>query len=336
MKDIKINFKNFFEDFDPENNYFTDTLREKYNVEISDKPDYVFYSVYSKVNSNKDISKKGDFLRKISPKLYVFLRKLYVKLNSKEEKIEAPKGDFVKILYSTENKIPNMEVCDWAISSHHEEKINSPKYFRIPMHLICDYPFHKKTRLPFERKINFNKIKKEKNKFCNFIYSQDINARNDFFKKLNNYKKVDAPGRCMNNMPPLGHDSSKKSRLSKNWVETKMDFLNEYKFTIAFENETADGWTTEKLTHPLLANSIPIYIGNKKVGRDFNTKCFINYNDFKDMKEFIQHIIKVDKDDNLYKQYLEQPLFKNKEQHDFSSHKRVAEKLYEMIESGKR
>jgi len=335
MKKIKINFRNFGEKFDPEENYFTDLLKKRYNVVISEDPDFMFYSVYSKVDVKKSLSKEGDFIRKFSPKLYVFLRKIYARLISKKNKIEVPKGDFIKILYSAENVVPDMDQCDYAFSSHPEEKINHPNYFRIPYHRICSYPFNKNKEIPFKRKINFKKIKKEKKRFCNFLYSQEVNARNDFFKRLSKYKKIDSPGRCMNNMKQISKDSPRKSRLTKNWAKDKMDFLKQYKFTIAFENVTADGWTTEKLTHPLLVNSIPIYIGNKQVSKDFNTKCFINYNDFNNTSEFIKHIIKVDTDDKLYEQYLKQPIFKNKEQHYFSTNKRIAKKLYKIIESKK-
>ena len=51
------------------------------------------------------------------------------------------------------------------------------------------------------------------------------------------------------------------------------------------------------------------------------------------MDEFVQYIIKVDKDDKLYEKYLKQPVFNTKEQHYFASHKRVADKLKEIIES---
>ncbi len=335
-KTIKINFKNFWKGFNPKDNYFTDILKRKYKVVLSEKPDYVFYSVYSEVKEVKDLSKKGDLIRKISPRLYVFIRKLYSILHEqKRDKTIAPKGDFVKIYYSSEHVRPNMEECDWAFSSHLEEDINHPNYFRVPMDIVTNYPLNKKMKLPVKRKIDFEKIKKEKTKFCNFIYSQDINARNNFFKKLSKYKKIDAPGRCMNNMPPISHGNPRKSRLSNNWVESKLNFIKKYKFSIAFENVTKDGWTTEKLTHPLLVNSIPIYIGNKKVGRNINTKCFINCNDFKNMKEFIKHIIEVDNNDELYRQYLEQPIFKNKKTLYIDNEKKMLKILSKIIESAK-
>lgn len=338
MKTIKINFKDFAGGFDPEKNYFTDTLRENYDVVISDNPEYLFYSVYpdvSKGESTRDISGKGDMIRKVSPKLYVFARKVYTKLFNKDVEIKPPEGNFVKIFYATEGVIPKVDGWDWALSTHFEEEINHSNYIRFPITLIPDYPLSKETRLPFERNIDFEKIKKEKIKFCNFIYSQDINLRNDFFKKLSKYKYIDAPGRCMNNMSSMSDSNPRDSRRSKSWVKTKLDYIRPYKFTIAFENEIKDGWTTEKLTHPLLVNSIPIYVGNKKVDRDFNTESFINYHDFESMDEFIKHIIEVDNNDELYKKYLEQPFFKTKEQHYFNSHEGMINKLKKIIESKK-
>ena len=92
-------------------------------------------------------------------------------------------------------------------------------------------------------------------------------------------------------------------------MKEKLRFIKPYKFTIAFENKPESGWVTEKLTHPMLVNSIPIYFGHKDISKDFNTKSFINYNDFKNMKELIQHIIKVDNDEKLYNEYIKQPFY---------------------------
>lgn len=344
-KKIKINFKYFWEGFDPNNNFFTNILKKKYDVIISDNPDYLFYSVYpeiqkkTKTYGQNGIYEKGEFIRKISPNFYVFLRKIYSLISktfSKKPKMSPPKGDFVKIFYGAEKTKPNMQECDFAFSVFFEEEINHPNYMRIPTHIITDFTLDKKQRLPLKRRIDFKKIKSEKNKFCNFIYAQDKSIRNNFFKKLSQYKKIDAPGRCMNNMPPIGkHENAKKSRISIKWAKEKLDFLKDYKFTIAFENEVLDGYTTEKLVHPLLVNSLPIYFGNKLVGRDFNEKCFINFNNFKDMEALVKHVINVDKDEQLYKGYLEQPIFKNKEQYEFSREERVLKKLKEIIESKK-
>ena len=43
---VKINFTNFWDNFNIEDNFITDILKTKYQVEISETPDYVFSSMY--------------------------------------------------------------------------------------------------------------------------------------------------------------------------------------------------------------------------------------------------------------------------------------------------
>jgi hypothetical protein len=282
-----------------------------YNVEISENPDYLFYSIYQEVNNSKDLSKKGDFIKSIFPTLYPFLRKLYSRMInfSIKDRLPLPEGNYIKIFCGSEHIKPDMHKCDWAFSTHFENEINNQRHMRIPCWIINDFNIGKKAIPPIKKNIDFNAIKKEKTRFCNFIYSQDIYKRNDFFKKLSKYKKIDAPGRCMNNMPPISNDTPKKSRASPNWVKDKLKFIKKYKFTIAFENAELSGWLTEKLTHPMLVNSIPIYFGHKDVSKEFNTKSFINYYDFNDINKFISFIIKVDNDDTLYEKILMEPWY---------------------------
>jgi alpha(1,3/1,4) fucosyltransferase len=310
-KKIRINFKYFGGGFNPNDNFFTNSLKKLYDVEISDNPDYLFYGVYAETKAEaKDLSKKGEFIKKLSPRAYIFLRKTYSRFKSVsiKDKFPLPKGNYVKIFWGNEYVRPKMNECDWAFSTYFEDEINNPRYMRLPI-MTNDYQLKNLGIPPLKKNIDMNKIKKEKTRFCNFIYSQDVPARNDFFTRLSAQKRVDAPGRCMNNMPPIKSDSAKKSRSSTNWVLNKLDFLRKYKFTIAFENFSRPGWVTEKLTHPMLVNSIPIYVGNKAVNRDFNTKSFINYNDFNNMKDFIDYIIKVDNDDKLYEKILKEPWY---------------------------
>jgi len=135
----------------------------------------------------------------------------------------------------------------------------------------------------------------------------------------------------MTNMLPISNKNARESRLSSNWVLDKLNFLKQYKFTIAFENFFKPGWITEKITHPMLVNSIPIYIGDKSVSKEFNTKSFINYNDFKNMNEFIKYIIKVDNDDVLYEKILREPWYKNNKVPLALNVKRVEDRLKEIF-----
>ena len=59
----------------------------------------------------------------------------------------------------------------------------------------------------------------------------------------------------------------------------------------------------------MTVNSIPIYWGNPEIGKEFNTKSFINYYDFNSMGDVINHIIELDKNDNQYLDLLKNDWF---------------------------
>ena len=73
---------------------------------------------------------------------------------------------------------------------------------------------------------------KRTDKFCCFVQSKSINYRNNFCKKLSNYKRVDCGGGCLNNVGGK--------------VKDKKEFQKKYKFCIAFENIIQPYYTTEK------------------------------------------------------------------------------------------
>ena len=49
---IKINFSDFWGGFDKTNNYFYNLLKEEFDVEISNNPDYLFFSVFGNQHQN--------------------------------------------------------------------------------------------------------------------------------------------------------------------------------------------------------------------------------------------------------------------------------------------
>jgi alpha(1,3/1,4) fucosyltransferase len=46
MRKIKINFTDFWPGFNPVDNYFFNLLKADYQIEISDQPDYLFFSIF--------------------------------------------------------------------------------------------------------------------------------------------------------------------------------------------------------------------------------------------------------------------------------------------------
>ena len=183
--------------------------------------------------------------------------------------IEIPEpGNYTRIGYFCENIRPELSICEWAFGLMPEETINDPRYRRIQWHRLDPQSLVKPNDY------NAEVIYDQKKYFCNFLYSNPVHYREEFFKQLSRYKKVDAPGKSMNNMRSV--DELYKG----NQWESKKQFLGSYKFTIAFENYVYPGYQTEKLYDAMQANSLPIYCGDPLIGKIFNTKSFINVADY--------------------------------------------------------
>lgn len=251
MKTIRVNFTDFWKDFDPKNNSFLRKLEKNFKVELCEDPDYLFFSCYGYDNL---------------------------------------KYDCVKIFYTGENIVPDFNICDYAIGFHY---LNfNDRYRRIPLFSSRSYY----PELLHQKKMDKDHLLNRK--FCNFLYSNKNNAhpvRKKFFDKLSEYKRVDSGGGYLNN---LGYK-----------VSDKLSFLSEYKFTIAFENSSIEGYTTEKMVDPMSVNSLPIYWGNPEVGKDFNDSSFIRLENSSDeeIKRVAEKIAYLDQNDAEYLKLMEKP-----------------------------
>lgn len=92
-------------------------------------------------------------------------------------------------------------------------------------------------------------------------------------------------------------------------VDDKLALVQKCKFTIAFENESENGYCTEKLIQPLLNGSIPIYWGDPSAREDFNPDCFIDVHRFNSYEEVVDHVLEVDRSDALWERYVSAPIF---------------------------
>lgn len=199
----------------------------------------------------------------------------------------------IRIFYTGENIIPDFNICDYGIGFSNELKF-SDRYLRIPLFNLFQYKKIAKIALNLH-----NEVGKKKTKFCNFIYSNG-NAdkkRAEFYNLLNSYKKVDSGGKFLNNIGGPVND--------------KFEFQKEYKFSIAFENSSDEGYTTEKIVEAKAAGTIPIYWGNPNITEEFNPKSFINCHDYNNFLEIIEEIKKIDKDDELFNRYQKEIFFKD-------------------------
>lgn len=180
---------------------------------------------------------------------------------------DIPTGSAIKVGYYCENIIPDMKVCDYSFGVPYDREFNNPQYCRIdfqgfdPSKLIKSEGFAEEAR-------------KHHTRFCNFLFSNSVKYREDFFKALSVYKKVDAPGVSMNNMPPLSVNNG-----TGKW-EAKRNYIRMYKFTVTFENYSYPGYHSEKILDPMMMGSMPIYFGNPEIGNHFNSESFIDVRHF--------------------------------------------------------
>lgn len=198
----------------------------------------------------------------------------------------------VKVFITGEPVVADFNICDYAIAfpymSYADRYLKRPAWFtHTPPISVAD--------LGLEDEYLLNR------KFCNFVYSNDsrgsaVDFRKQFAKRLMEYKQVDCPGRVLNNMPS---DSIAPRR--GDWRDGKIEFIKDYKFTIAFENCKMPGYSTEKIEDPLLAHSVPIYWGDPEVYRLYNVDSFVYVNGYEDnLEAIIDRIIYLDTHNEEY------------------------------------
>ena len=262
---------------------FGKRLEKYYQLEFTDKPDFLFYSVYDTGCEHYKYS------------------------------------DCVKIFYSTEGVIPDFNECDYGIGSYPMKVGNR----------YCQIPYNPVSREQLERK---NIVAFKDKKFCNFVYSNATNGRGailrqEFCKELMKYRHVDCPGQVLNNM----RDAIEPR--NGDWYRGKVEFIKDYKFTIAFENVAMPGMVTEKIIQAFEAGSVPIYWGDSMVTDLFNSNAFINCNDYSNWDEVIERVKELDNDEKKYMDMLVSNPFN--QNYDFDYDKKVEQFLCDIIEKGK-
>lgn len=160
MKEININFVDFWPGFDKTNNYFYNLLVQKYKVRIVENPDILFYSCYN-----------NEYL----------------------------KYSCTRIFYTAENIRPDFSACDFAFSFDYNTRKNHfrlPLYsMYVELHGLLDKLESQKTREE-ARKIWRAKSKF----CCMVVSNPNSPKRLEFFKTLSKVKPVDSGGSVLNNV----------------------------------------------------------------------------------------------------------------------------------------
>lgn len=201
------------------------------------------------------------------------------------------KFDCIRIFFTGECLTPDFNECDYAIGF--DRLKFSDRYARIPLYNTMQYKQDYKSLLN-RQSITFNDVKERG--FCSFVVSNCFanDARAIFYEQLSQYKHIASGGRYKNN---IGGS-----------VKDKKTFLSKYKFNIAFENCSHDGYATEKIMEAFAAGVIPIYYGDPRIAEDFNPKSFVNAHDFPSFDAMIERVKEIDNNDELYLSMLNEPI----------------------------
>lgn len=160
MKTIKINFVDFWPNYDKTDNYFYNLLKSNYDLVIDENPDVLFYSSFGQEYLNYKCT---------------------------------------RIFYTGENARPDFTACDFAFSFDfisNKKHFRLPLYsIYIDYHNMLPRLERKKSReeaaMIWKGKTKF---------CCMVVSNPNCAKRIDFFKQLSKHKPVDSGGGVLNNV----------------------------------------------------------------------------------------------------------------------------------------
>ncbi len=160
MKTIKINFCGFWNSFNKEKNLFTEILSKHFNIELSEKPDFVICS-------------------------------------NRGKPFEYMQYDCVRLMVMGENLSPDFTVFDYCIGFDY--LTFSDRYFRLPYAFYNDsaIPWEPKALSKSEAE-ELAKSKKHFCNFI-YRHPSSHGIREKLFNTLNEYKPVISAGSYLNN-----------------------------------------------------------------------------------------------------------------------------------------
>ncbi len=199
----------------------------------------------------------------------------------------------LRLFFTPENVAPDFNTCEFAATSCRMDL--DGRHLYLPYYLATSCA----GELPPLPELDESMARR---KFCSFIYSNNINGqgsslRYQFCKKLMEYSRVDCPGTVLHNMdaPELARRGD-----ASNWHKSKIQYLDRYKFNIAFENSNTPGYITEKLTDAFFGNTVPIYWGSCGDVAPFPREAMIVANDYDNLDDLVARVREVNENDELY------------------------------------
>lgn len=230
-----------------------------------------------------------------NPQFIVVTNRIYMDLEIRKKFERMHNDHVISIFIACECMVPDLNIFDYSICFD-----DSVAKERVVSHVHRKFYQAYLSRRQNDIELNTALAKEAlllKTGFCNFIYSNPNGheSRERIFYELNQYKKVDSLGAFLNN---TGYSDGNRNIFER--VRSSVELKSKYKFTIAFENAVARGYTSEKVFTSFEAHSIPIYWGNPEIGKIVNEKAIINCHQYDSFEQVVEKVKEIDSDDELW------------------------------------
>jgi hypothetical protein len=306
-------------------NYFKFILSKKYNVIIdSQNPDIVIHT-----NLNYDANQIDTYTKQTPAQFNLS------DTNKKFLYVSGEVSDFRGVVDSGTNQ--------WAIGY---SKFDHERYLRQPSCAFDIWTLFDESRLVdsplswLTETRNFDKISNRNIRFCSITQASHNDFREIIFNKLCEYKTVTSSGPWKQNIDRT-EELNKYRWMASEYIgrndgltyREKIEFFQKYKFNMAIHYTNTDYILQEKIIHAFFSGAIPIFFGNKLILEEgFNPESFINLHNFDDLNIFLELVKRIDSDHDLYRKYIEAPIFLNNklpEYYDFNYTLNFLEKIVE-------
>lgn len=183
----------------------------------------------------------------------------------------------VRILVTAENHPADLNNFDYCLT---HEPTEDDRRHRLPywQHVILFHPEARAALTAPRAPLTAEELRAQGRKFCAFVsYNAKAKQRVRMVHNLIRRRDISCGGPYLNN---IGY-----------CVEDKRAFEAEHLFSVAYENEAATGYQTEKIVDAFLARSIPLYWGSDMVEKEFNPKAFLHARNFPTEDAFLDHVV---------------------------------------------
>ena len=179
-------------------------------------------------------------------------------------------------LFSGESRLNNFHQhydCILSCSRNHDNYVNTPLFIYYLYNSNLDLYHKNKTKITSIPPLDF---------IC-IVSNPNSIERNYILDELDKHFNISYGGTYKNNINQITY--------VYNTPEFR-EIISRYKFIISLENSKNDHDTyiTEKITHGLLSNTIPIYWGSQLISNYINPERFINIQNYRDLDNIINKI----------------------------------------------